>query len=79
MTLDQLYYFKKIAELQHFTKAATELFISQPSLTHSMHKLEKELGIALFQKRGRNIALTKHGKEFYKCVQLHFTKLYILD
>ena len=68
MTLDQLYYFRKLAELQHYTKSANELYISQPSLSSSMRNLEKELGASLFQKNGRNVTLTSYGKEFYNCV-----------
>lgn len=68
MTLDQLYYSKKLAELQHYTKAATELFISQPSLSYSIDNLEKELGASLFHKKGRNIILTNQGKEFYNYI-----------
>lgn len=68
MNLSQLYYFRKLAELQHYTKAAKELYITQPSLSDSIASLEKELGIALFQKEGRNIRLTKHGQEFYTYV-----------
>ena len=75
MTLDQLYYFRKLAELQHFTKAAAELFVSQPSLSFSINNLEKELGASLFQKKGRNVVLTNHGKEFYKCVDDVLNKL----
>lgn len=75
MTLDQLYYFRKLAELQYFSKAANELYISQPSLSYSIKKLEKELGTTLFQKSGRNVVLTKHGKDFYKCVVDVLTRL----
>lgn len=68
MTIDQLYYFRKLAELQHFSKAAAELYISQPSLSYSIKNLEKELGAPLFKKNGRNVVLTKYGKEFYNYV-----------
>lgn len=68
MNLAQLYYFRKLAQLQHYTKAAKELYITQPSLSDSIASLEQELGIALFQKEGRNIKLTKHGSEFYQYV-----------
>jgi len=68
MTLEQIYYFKKLAELQHYSKAAAELYISQPSLSYSIKNLEKELGSPLFQRNGRNVVLTKYGKEFYKYV-----------
>ncbi len=65
MNLSQLYYFLKLAELQHYTKAAKELYIAQPSLSDSIASLEQELGVALFQKKGRNVQLTKYGEEFY--------------
>ncbi len=64
MNLSQLYYFKKLAELQHYAKAAKELYITQPSLSNAISSLENELGISLFQKTGRNIHLTKYGQEF---------------
>lgn len=65
MNLQQLYYFHKLARVQHYTEAAKELYITQPSLSDSIASLEKELGVSLFQKKGRNIKLTKYGKEFY--------------
>lgn len=61
MELQKLKYFQKVAELQHVTRAAEELHVSQPSLTQSIHVLEKELGAPLFKKRGRQIALTEYG------------------
>lgn len=64
MNLSQLYYFRKLAELQHYARAAQELHITQPSLSNAMSSLEAELGVALFQKVGRNSRLTKYGREF---------------
>lgn len=64
MNLAQLRYFQKLADLQHYSKAAKELNIAQPSLSSSISSLEKELGIPLFQKVGRNVRLTKYGREF---------------
>ena len=61
MNLNQLYYFSKLAEVEHYTKAAEALDISQPSLSHAIGSLEKELGTKLFEKQGRNVALTKYG------------------
>lgn len=68
MNLSQLYYFRKLAQLQHYTKASKELYITQPSLSDSISALEKELGVSLFRKHGRNIKLTDHGEKFYKFV-----------
>lgn len=64
MNLSQLYYFRKLAELEHYGKAADELYITQPSLSNAMSNLEKELGINLFERVGRNIRLTQYGAEF---------------
>lgn len=64
MNLSQLYYFRKLAELQHYTRSAKELFITQPTLSGSISSLEQELGVSLFQKTGRNVEITKYGAEF---------------
>ncbi len=66
MNLSQLYYFRKLAEVKHYTHAAEELFISQPTLSNSISQLEKELGIPLFKREGRTIRLTRYGAEFYE-------------
>jgi LysR family transcriptional activator of glutamate synthase operon len=64
VNLNQLYYFKTIAKLEHSRLAAEELRISQPSLSVSISNLEDELGVKLFEKKGRNIKLTSYGKKF---------------
>ena len=53
MTLNQILYFQKIANLENYHQAAEELYISQPSLSRSMASLENELGVTLFEKEGR--------------------------
>lgn len=64
MNLNHLRYFVTLAKLEHYTKAADILNITQPSLSHAIALLEDELGVALFEKNGRNITLTKYGKAF---------------
>ena len=68
MNLQQLYYFRKLAEVQHYTEAAKALYITQPSLSDSIASLEHELSVSLFQKKGRGVQLTKYGQEFYQYV-----------
>lgn len=51
MNLFQLRYFVTLAKMQHYTKAAHELCITQPSLSHAISQLEAELGVALLKKR----------------------------
>lgn len=68
MTLTQLRYFQQLAHIQHFHQAAASLYISQPSLSRAMSQLERELGVTLFEKRGRNVNLTPEGKLFQEYV-----------
>lgn len=69
MNLDHLRYFVKLAEIRHYTRAAEQLCISQPSLSHAINQLETELGVPLFERSGRNTTLTRFGKEFLECAQ----------
>ena len=66
MTLKQLYYFKKLTELQNYTKTAQALYITQPSLSATIHELEKELSVHLFTKSGKKgqISLSPAGLLF---------------
>jgi len=64
MTLQQLKYVIGIADSGSFNKAAEKLFVSQPSLTSTIHDLEAELGISIFNRTGRGITLTNDGTEF---------------
>jgi len=64
MTLQQLRYFCVTAEVLHYTRAADLLYISQPSLSYALSKLEKELNMPLFEKQGKQITLTAYGAEF---------------
>lgn len=69
MNLYHLRYFVTLAHLEHYTKAAEILAITQPSLSHAISSLEKELGVKLFEKDGRNVVLTKCGQAFLKDVE----------
>ena len=64
MDMTQLYYFSKLAELEHLTRAAEELYISQSTLSMSISRLESELGVTLFDRVGRGIRLNAYGEAF---------------
>jgi DNA-binding transcriptional LysR family regulator len=64
MNLDYLRYFVTLAKVKHYTKAAKQLWITQPSLSHAIAQLEEELGVPLFEKNGRRNTLTCFGEEF---------------
>lgn len=75
MNLSHLYYFKKLAEVQHYSKAAKELFISQPTLSSAISSLERELDVELFERDGRSIRLSKCGEIFYDHVRAALREL----
>lgn len=58
--------FMSVAENLSFSKAAEELFISQPAVTKHIKELESKLNIALFERKGNKIYLSKAGKHTYK-------------
>ncbi|PGS55442.1 LysR family transcriptional regulator [Bacillus sp. AFS041924] len=62
MELKQLEYFMAICEEMHFTKTADKLGIGQPTLSYQIKALEDEIGIRLFDRLGKKIALTEAGK-----------------
>ena len=61
MDIQKLKYFQTTARLEHITRAAEVLHISQPSLTQAIHLLEDELGVPLFRREGRRVVLTEFG------------------
>lgn len=78
MTIQQLKYVIGIAETGSFNKAAEKLYVSQPSLTSTIHDLEDELGITIFNRTGRGVTLTNDGQEFLtgaRQVYLNFLNL----
>jgi len=60
----QLQYFKTLAEYEHMTQAASALHIVQPALSRMLRNLEKDLGLLLFDRDGKNIRLNENGRIF---------------
>ena len=63
MNLRALQYFVKLADLRHFSKAADACFVSQPTLSTQIKKLEEELGVQLVERSPKMIMLTPVGEE----------------
>ena len=64
MTIKQLEYVIKVSETLNISTAANELFIAQPSLTHAIIELEKEMGITIFRRTNKGVVITNEGVEF---------------
>jgi LysR family hydrogen peroxide-inducible transcriptional activator len=63
MNLRDLQYLVALAEHRHFSRAATASFVSQPTLSTQIRKLEEELGVALVERMPRKVLLTETGRE----------------
>lgn len=66
MELLQLKYFQTVAKYENISKAARELHISQPSLSITIKRLEEELSVPLFNRKGKKIELNTFGEHFLK-------------
>lgn len=63
MNLRDLKYIIAVAETRHFGKAAERCFVSQPTLSGQVKKLEEELGVAIFERTSRSVDVTPVGEE----------------
>jgi len=63
MTITQLYYVLAVAEHQNFTKAAKKCFVTQPTLSMQIQKLEDQLNILIFDRSKKPIELTEVGRK----------------
>ena len=64
MNINQLKYVLEVAASSSMREASTRLFVSQPALSASIHELEEELGILLFERTNKGISLTDEGRDF---------------
>lgn len=64
MEIRQLRYFLDIAQTEHLTQSAQNLFVTQSTLSHGLRQLEEELDTALFDRLGRGLKLSQAGAEF---------------
>lgn len=65
MDFKELESFVTIAKVKSFSRASEKLFLTQPALSNHISKLEKELGITLFERNNKKTELTSAGRQFY--------------
>jgi len=70
MNLRDLQYLIAVAETQHFGKAAKRCFVSQPTLSGQIKKLEQELGVSLFERTNHSVDITPAGQQILKHARL---------
>lgn len=70
MNLRDLKYLIAVAETEHFGHAATQCYISQPTLSGQIKKLEQELGVTIFERTNRSVSTTPIGLEIVKHAKL---------
>lgn len=78
-TLRQLQVFEAIVRLGSFTRAAEELFLTQPTVSMQIKKLTEAIGLALFEHVGRNVEPTEAGRELYDACSKVFNTLSNLE
>jgi DNA-binding transcriptional LysR family regulator len=66
---EQLGYFRTVGRTQNVTRAAEQLGMTQPALSRSLGRLERELGVPLFERVGRNVRITRYGEAFLPYVE----------
>jgi LysR family transcriptional regulator, low CO2-responsive transcriptional regulator len=74
-TLHQLKVFAAVASHNSFTRAAEELFLTQPTVSMQVKQLAKTVGLPLFEQVGKKLYLTEAGKELYATCQDIFTRM----
>ena len=64
MTTKQIDYCIELARTLNFSRAAENMFVSQPTLSYQVKMLEEEIGFAVFERSGKGAALTPAGAQF---------------
>lgn len=75
MELQQLKYFRAVAEERSFTRAAKRLYVTQPNVSIQIRKLEHELGTSLFERVPGSVTLSEAGEMLNDCAESIFSRL----
>lgn len=78
MNLRELEYLIAVEEERHFHRAAERCFVSQPTLSGQLKKLEQELGVLLIERTNRNVAMTQAGQAVVKHARTVLTEIKLI-
>ncbi len=79
MTIQQLRYAAETAACESLTEAARRLYVSQPSLTKSIHDLEDEIGLSLFVRSNRGVSVSRDGETFLRFARQVLDQMSLLE
>lgn len=79
MNIQQLQYILAVAELKHFEQAAEKCFVTQSTLSTMIRKLENEIGLEIFDRKSKPVAITKEGVEIIKQIRIVLKEIGILE
>jgi len=79
MNINQMKYVIEVSNSSSMREAATKLFVSQPALSSSVHELEEELGILIFERTNKGIRLTDEGRDFINYAKQAVAQYQVLE
>ncbi len=79
MNIQQLQYVLAVAELKHFEQAADKCFVTQSTLSTMIRKLESEIGLKIFDRKSKPVAITKEGVEILEQIRVVLKEIDILE
>ena len=74
MNYNKLSYFYTVAQILNFTKAADELYVSQPAISRHIRDLEDDFGVPLFIRTNKDLILTEAGQVLFDEIKLFFSR-----
>ena len=70
MNLEQFRYIKEVALCRSISKAAKQLYLTQPTISNAIHNFEEEVGYKIFQRSNQGVALTDEGEKLMSSIDL---------
>lgn len=75
MTLKEIQYLLMVASCASISEAAKQLYVAQPSLTHAIQSVEKEVGFRIFERGRSGVTVTERGGEFLEDIRTVFDQM----